>query len=642
VTTHARISSLSPLWRIVKHPSVYSSGCLCLALRALGRAMLLRGALLRWPAAAPRALRRLPFCARPRCAGGLPPTAPARGLPTPHALLALSPRAAPALPLSLRALSCAAGKGKAKGGKKKDKDASVASVAAAAPAAAAPPPPPANEELYLDVDVMIVESTPQSSQLSSLAADLEACAPSLLQAVLATPLAHPPAALRALQTGAVGAELSVALCGDEYLRLLNAEWRGVDETTDVLSFPQLEPDEQHGGAVLIPGGHALLGDVVVSVETAARQAALRGVTLEEEVQLLLVHGLLHLLGYDHEDGGLQAEEMAAEEARVLLRMGWGGAGLVRSAHTGAADAQQQEPEGAAQDSGGGGGGGGGVLRASRQTEVDLLFCDLDGTLLNSQGLVSPATAQALRAAQARGVRVLIATGKARPGAVAALRASGLSAAGGICTLQGPGVFLNGVLVYDAAGTLTYRRELGNDVCADVLALAQMAGIPAAAFTGDECACLAPSELLDVLHTRYYEPRAQLLPSLAALLAGPPVVKILLYAHTAAAIDALRPRCEAMLLGRATVVQAVPEMLEVLPFAASKGAGAHRLLQALGVPPHRAAAIGDGENDRDLLRLVGCGIAMANAVPITREAATHVLTRSNDQDGVAEAIERFIL
>ena len=123
----------------------------------------------------------------------------------------------------------------------------------------------------------------------------------------------------------------------------------MDAPTDVLSFAQMggdgESDEDEddvaagaGSGYLMPGGHALLGDVVISVETAARQAAERGHTLEQEVQTLLVHGVLHLLGYDHEDGSAPAAAMAAEEARVLALMGWGGAGLIADAAKAGADA----------------------------------------------------------------------------------------------------------------------------------------------------------------------------------------------------------------------------------------------------------------------------------------------------------------
>jgi len=502
---------------------------------------------------------------------------------------------------------------------------------------------------YLDVDVMIVESTPETPQLASLAADVEATAPLLLQAVLDVPPSlRPPAPVAAVRRGAAGAELSVALCSDEYIRALNAEWRGVDEATDVLSFPQLDVadsvahgDDDQAVASLFPAGHALLGDVIISVDTAARQAAVRGATLEEEVQVLLVHGLLHVMGYDHEDvSDEEAAAMAAEEERVLLRMGWGGVGLVTSAHTQTAppptgDAGREQTRSS---------GDRAVQRLSRSREIDVLLCDLDGTLLNSAGVVSPATRDALRAAQAAGIDVYVATGKARPGAIAALAASGLSStASPICHVSIPGVFLNGVLVYAQRGKLAFQRQLPFDTVEDALSLAAASGVSAAAFTGDECFALAPSPLLDALHSRFYEPQARILPDIAALRAVvPPPVKVLMYAATAQEIDELRPRMEALLAGRAHVIQAVPEMLEVLPLGASKGAGAMRLLNALGVPPSRAAAIGDGENDLDMLKGVGLGLAMANAVPATRAAATHVLSRSNDQDGVAEAIEKYIL
>jgi probable rRNA maturation factor len=70
----------------------------------------------------------------------------------------------------------------------------------------------------------------------------------------------------------------------------------------------------------------LLGDVVISTETAAQEALQKGVTLEKEMALLLVHGILHLLGYDHEDAPSAATEMQAKEEEVLARLGWGNEG----------------------------------------------------------------------------------------------------------------------------------------------------------------------------------------------------------------------------------------------------------------------------------------------------------------------------
>lgn len=112
------------------------------------------------------------------------------------------------------------------------------------------------------------------------------------------------ALLRHLGLGS--AELSVVVCDDAFIHALNRQWRGKDAPTDVLSFPM----EEEG----------LLGDVVISLETAARDGT--------PVRVLLVHGLLHLLGYDHETGEEDAREMRAREDELLAVLGEDPTGLI--------------------------------------------------------------------------------------------------------------------------------------------------------------------------------------------------------------------------------------------------------------------------------------------------------------------------
>ncbi len=95
------------------------------------------------------------------------------------------------------------------------------------------------------------------------------------------------------RAGLENTEVSVYLTDDETIRALNRDFRGKDKPTDVLSFPYNEP----------VGKHRLLGEIVISVDTASRQARALGHSLEEEIKRLLVHGFVHLLGYDHELGG---------------------------------------------------------------------------------------------------------------------------------------------------------------------------------------------------------------------------------------------------------------------------------------------------------------------------------------------------
>ncbi|TBW36479.1 rRNA maturation RNase YbeY [Siculibacillus lacustris] len=107
------------------------------------------------------------------------------------------------------------------------------------------------------------------------------------------------------------AELSLLLTDDAHIRILNATWRGRDAATNVLSFPSAGDDEDPG---------PLLGDVVVAHETTDREARADGRTFEDHFAHLLVHGLLHLFGFDHEDDA-EAEEMEALETEILAGIG---------------------------------------------------------------------------------------------------------------------------------------------------------------------------------------------------------------------------------------------------------------------------------------------------------------------------------
>ena len=118
------------------------------------------------------------------------------------------------------------------------------------------------------------------------------------------------AALR--ECGELSCELSLALVDDREMRDLNRSFRGKDRPTDVLAFAQREGEDMPAGAPL-----GLLGDVVLSVPTAERQAAARSIALEGEIATLLVHGILHLLGYDHERSPAEARRMFRRQREVL-------------------------------------------------------------------------------------------------------------------------------------------------------------------------------------------------------------------------------------------------------------------------------------------------------------------------------------
>jgi hydroxymethylpyrimidine pyrophosphatase-like HAD family hydrolase len=342
----------------------------------------------------------------------------------------------------------------------------------------------------------------------------------------------------------------------------------------------------------------------------------------------------------------------------------------------------------------------------RSSSVQLVAIDMDGTLLDSRSRILPSSAAAVRAALDRGVRIVLATGKARPAALAACREAGLAGDGLLVSTRGPGVFLQGLAVHGRDGTQLSDAALPGAVVAHAFDWASASNVSCVAFLGDECATLRLTPELEELHARYYEPLARVMPSLEVLLGGAPVRKLLFMADEARVAREIAPHWAALLgdsggggLGGAEVMQAVPTMLEVVPEGVNKWAGLRVLLGHLGLAAQDLMAIGDGGNDAgaerdglkpwasrgamhgnqlparapatsctsapiaaahtirshcwncaailtphklaEMVRHAGVGVAMANAVPETVAAAS-VVVGSNDEGGVAEALERFVL
>ena len=112
---------------------------------------------------------------------------------------------------------------------------------------------------------------------------------------------------------------SMLFTTDKEVHELNKEWRGKDKPTNVLSFPMLERDDLL--ALTPEGPPEMLGDLALAYETCAREAAEKGIALEDHATHLIVPGLLHLAGHDHVDSDEQAEAMEALEIAALAKMG---------------------------------------------------------------------------------------------------------------------------------------------------------------------------------------------------------------------------------------------------------------------------------------------------------------------------------
>ncbi|OMO86632.1 hypothetical protein COLO4_21003 [Corchorus olitorius] len=395
-------------------------------------------------------------------------------------------------------------------------------------------------------------------------------------------------------------ELSVLLCNDDFIRKLNKEWRDEDHATDVLSMSEHIPE------LKLP--ILMMGDIVISVETAARQAEERGHGLVDEIRILMVgsvHGLLHLLGFDHELSEDAEEEMEEEEEFLLKSLGWKGKGLIQSAYDAETNANlhmENSNDNVSKDM-----KKEGSLRFYKP-KFKYIFCDMDGTLLNSKSQVSLANARALKEASSRGIKIVIATGKARPAAISVLQMVDLAGKDGIISEHSPGVFLQGLLVYGINGREIFKRNLDPNVCRE-------AG--------------------------HYslEHKAEIMPSVEQMVNAADIQKLLFFDSAEGVSTMLRPYWSEATRDCASVVQAVPDMLEIVPLGTSKGSGVRMLLEHLGVSAKEIMAIGDGENDMEMLELASLGIALSNGSEKTK-AVADVIGVSNDEDGVADAIYRY--
>ena len=115
------------------------------------------------------------------------------------------------------------------------------------------------------------------------------------------------------------AEVSVRFVNNEQIHGLNRTYRNIDKETDVLSFPLGENGEYD---INLDTGAKMLGDIVISMEKAVEQAKHYNHPLQREIGFLTVHSMLHLLGYDHEAGGMEEVRMREKEETVLTRIGW--------------------------------------------------------------------------------------------------------------------------------------------------------------------------------------------------------------------------------------------------------------------------------------------------------------------------------
>jgi Cof subfamily protein (haloacid dehalogenase superfamily) len=269
---------------------------------------------------------------------------------------------------------------------------------------------------------------------------------------------------------------------------------------------------------------------------------------------------------------------------------------------------------------------------SMSPEIKLIALDLDGTLLNSQHQMTERTERALKAALEKGIQVVLATGKTFISGQRVIERLGLTT---------PGIYLQGLAIYNSDGSVRHQQKLDPEVARQVLTYAEERGYKMAAYSGQRILVRTITQDILTLNEQYHEPKPEAVGPLQNILDDTPINKLLaVQLNDPRRITALRWQLNAQLGSRAKLTQALSDMLEILPPGASKGAALKVLLRDMGVSPANVIAFGDGENDIEMLQLVGLGVAMGNAVQKLKDVASHV-TGTNDEDGIAQALEKYI-
>jgi len=258
--------------------------------------------------------------------------------------------------------------------------------------------------------------------------------------------------------------------------------------------------------------------------------------------------------------------------------------------------------------------------------IRLVALDLDGTTLNPDHDLSPATVEAIAEATDRGVIVVLASGRLSHSILPFARRLGLG---------GVHIGLNGGVAFDAEGRFRHQHLLTPEQLALAHRLLEDEGLPVLVFGALGLWSNERSDAVEFLHSageppaRTYDPGRldQIeLPAKVVTLLGPGPLD-------AAWAARLEPRLH--------VVRSGPHFLEFMPPGVSKGNALGEYLADLGIDRRHVMAVGDSENDASLLAAAGFRVAMGNAVPALK-AQADVVTGTNADDGVAQALRRFVL
>ena len=257
-------------------------------------------------------------------------------------------------------------------------------------------------------------------------------------------------------------------------------------------------------------------------------------------------------------------------------------------------------------------------------DIRVLALDLDGTLTNDQKVVTPATRAALDAAAAKGVTIVLASGRPTAGVMPLAKELGLDKKGG-CILS----YNGGAIIDCATGETLYRKQLDAKYVPQLCAFAREQGVVIITYNKQGVVTESPEDKWALKECFTCKLPMQKVEDLAA------------YVDYPIRRDAVCAAGKEQFAGRIDLYPSSPFFIEAVPLGVAKDVSLCSLLESRGLTRDNLMACGDGLNDCSMIRFAGVGVAMQNAEPPVKEAADYVTVADNNHDGVAEVIEKFI-
>lgn len=269
--------------------------------------------------------------------------------------------------------------------------------------------------------------------------------------------------------------------------------------------------------------------------------------------------------------------------------------------------------------------------ANAKSLIQLIALDLDGTLLNSSHQVTPRAAAAIRRAQEIGIKVVLATGKTLFSARQTMKE---------LAIEAPGVFVQGTVIYNPDGSVRHQHTIPVEVLRRVIPFAEQRGCFVMVYSGERILVRQSDPRADL--TKYHEPAPVVVGSLINALNNHAFNKVIIVGTDPRHAKAVSWQMQQMIGNEVKITFAgIPQQFEILPKGISKGQGVESVARDLGIDAAHVMAIGDADNDIEMLTYAGMGVAMGHASEAVKAAAKYI-TDDNDHEGVAEAIERYVL